>query len=850
MLFINPFRLKHRRLAALALLPVLLWGGWLALDRAFPFPVERLTPPASVMVLGARDEPLRFFLARDQSWRFPVELEEVSGDFVHAVLASEDRYFFSHPGVNPVAIVQAALSNLRAGRVVRGGSTITMQVARLAEPKRRTVWGKLREAFRAVQLEARYSKQEILEFYVNMAPYGGNLVGVGAASWFYFGKGPKGLSLAESALLAGIPKAPNRYNPVKHAQAAVAARAQVLRAMTDKGWTTPELAQEAAGQEPPDRLKKPPLIGPHFCQMVLDHARGATRIRTTLDPRVQETVRALMRARLAELRAQGVENAAVVVEDVHTRAVLALAGSADYLDDARHGRINAATAPRSPGSALKPFLYALAFDEGVIGPGSQLLDIPITLGNYDPHNYDGAYQGRVEAAEALIHSLNAPAVRLLALVGVPRFHGLLLSGGLKSLREPTGHYGLALILGGGEVGLLELTNLYATLAQGGTHAPALLQTDDRLDELDQTVQSSPAADTAPASPTGQDNLPGQALAAGHPDHTTLARQPSPATQPGMPGQPGRPDAPATLAASPPGSGQGRRLLSAEACALTTDILARLQRPDLPGGIDRAKGVPAVAWKTGTSFGHRDALAVGYSSRYAVGVWTGNVSGRPVKGISGAKQAAPLLFDIFRALEPDGAGLPNPEGLNVAQVEVCAESRQLPGPDCRARLSVPVIAGVTRLAPCTVHRRVMVDSATGLQVAGSCLAGREVHQEVVTEYPPELVSWWLAGGMAVPRPPLASPDCPEALAGQGPRITSPKSQAAYNTRPDAPPEFQRVSVTAQAGTAVRELAWFQDGVLLAKAGPEETIFLELTPGKHRLVVVDEQGRSDTVRYSVE
>lgn len=770
-----------------------LYGLWTLLDWACPFPVEKLYPPASVMVLGARDEPLRFFLGRDQAWRFPVRLEEVSDVFIAAVLASEDRYFFRHPGVNPLAILQAGWTNIRAGRVVRGGSTISMQVARLAEPKSRTLWGKMQEAFRAMQLEARFSKREILQCYLNLAPYGGNLVGVGAASWFYFGKGPDTLSLAEGALLAGIPRAPNRFNPVKRPDAARAARVMVLRAMVAQGAATPERAGEASDQELPDRLKKPPLIGPHFCQMVLEMNRGQARIRTTLDPRIQETVRALMRSRLAELRGQGVENAAVVVEDVRTRAVVALVGSADFLDDARHGRINAATAPRSPGSALKPFLYALAFDQGIIGPGSQLLDIPITLGSYDPHNYDGAYQGRVEAAEALVRSLNAPAVRLLASVGVPRFHELLLSGGLKSLKEPTAHYGLALILGGGEVGLLELTNLYATLAQGGTHAPPVVQNDGH-----RAVPMVPSAE-------------------------------------GL---------------------QARRLLSAEACALTTDILARLQRPDLPGGIDQARGVPAVAWKTGTSFGHRDALALGYSARYAVGVWTGNVSGRPVKGISGARQAAPLLFDIFRALEPDGASLPKPEGLNLSQVEVCAESRQLPGPDCHARVSVPVIPGVTRLAPCAVHHRVLVDAATGLQVAGSCLEGppglpvREVRTEVVTEYPPELVAWWLAGGMAVPRPPLASPDCPEALAGQGPRITSPKAQAVYQARPDVPPQFQRVSMTAQAGTSVRELAWFQDGVLLGKSGPEESLFLELTLGNHRLVVVDEQGRSDSVGYRVE
>ena len=769
---------RGRRLLAVALALLLaLPAAFLALDALFPFPVERLTPPASTVVLDNRDAPIRFFLAPDQSWRFPVALSEVAPVFLDAVIASEDRRFYVHPGVNPVSILKAAVSNLRAGRVVRGGSTITMQVARLAEPKPRTVASKLIECFRAFQLERSYTKQEILQFYVNLAPFGGNMVGVGAASWFYFGKSPAALSLAESALLTAIPRAPNRYHPVRRPHTAGLARASVLSAMAATGAAPPDAALEAAGQPLPERLTRPPLIAPHLAQMLKDRDPGQPRIRTTLDSRVQELARQVMRSRLIELRAQGVENAAVVVLDVKSREVLALAGSADYQDISRFGRVNAATARRSPGSALKPFLYAQAFQEGLLAPESLILDIPITLGSYDPHNYDGTYRGRVEVRDALIHSLNAPAVRLLSEVGQDRFLTLLRQGGLRSLDRPASHYGLSLILGGGEVGLLDLTNLYATLGSGGLH--------------------------------GQ---------------------------------------PRILADRPPNSVS--RLFSPEACALVTDILSRLERPDLPGGIERAKGVPAVAWKTGTSFGHRDAFALGYSSRYAVGVWTGNVQGRAVKGISGARQAAPLLFDIFRTLEPDGSGLPKPDGLNLAEVEVCAVSRQPPGPDCTHRIKLTAIPGVTVLAPCSVHKRILVDSVTGLRVAGACLDGRDVRQEVITEHPAELTSWWRAGGMPVAELPAPSPDCPEAQGGQPPRITSPKPQVVYQVRPDAPAQFQRVGLTAQAGPDAGRLHWFQDGLLLAQGAPGEPLFVELAPGAHKLMVVDSQGRSDSVKYVVE
>ncbi|WP_459933640.1 penicillin-binding protein 1C [Fundidesulfovibrio butyratiphilus] len=763
------------RIALIVLaLPVALF---FLLNALFPFPVERLAPKPSRMILSDRGEPLTYSLAPDQMWRFPVALDQVAEVFPACLIASEDRHFFSHPGVNPVSLFSALVDNLRAGRVVRGGSTITMQVARLVEPKRRTYRAKLVEVFRAAQLELRFSKRQILEFYLNLTPYGGNLVGVGAASRFYFGKAPGQLSLAEAALLAAIPRAPVRYHPVRRPEAARKARSAVLDALQDVGGADPAAIALARERDLPLALARVPLVAPHFCRMMAARFPNEPTVRTTVNGRIQETVRSLVRTRLGELRAMGVENAAVVVEDLATRSVAALVGSADYLDDAHHGRVDAARSPRSPGSALKPFLYALAFDRGILSPGSFLLDVPVSFGGYEPKNYDGAYRGRVSADEALIHSLNAPAVRLLAEVGPSGFLELLRAGGLTTLDRPSAHYGLSLVLGGGEVTLFDLTNLYAALALGGRFAPARLRPQDEA-------------------------------------------RPAP-------------------------------LLSPEACALTVDILARLERPDLPAGPDRARGVPAVAWKTGTSFGHRDAWALGVSARYAVGVWTGNVDGRPVKGISGARQAAPLLFDVFRALEPDGQSLPIPRDLALGQAEVCAESRQLPGPDCRNTVRIPVIPGVTRLGPCPVHRRVLTDARTGLLVAGECLKGREVREEVVAIYPPELVAWWRAGGAPVPQGPRPDPDCPhQALVGEPPRIVSPRPDAAYRAPQGHVRSFERVGLSAHAAAGVRELAWFQDGLLVAKGAPGEALFLELAPGRHRLVVVDDQGRSDAVRYRVE
>ncbi len=745
------------------------------LDARYPFPEAALHPPGATLVTDASGEELRWFLATDDHWRFPVELDQVSPVFLKALVASEDAWFGIHPGVDPVAVVRALMDNLRAGHVVSGASTIPMQIARLAEPRPRTLKTKVIEAFRALQLCTHHSRDELLEYYVNLTPYGGNIVGVGAAARFYFGKPPAKLSLAEAALLTALPRAPGAWHPVLHPQAALQARNLVLTQLAERGVFEQSEVDQALARPLPTALARPPLTAPHLCRYVLERQGRQPVIRTSLDARLQRLAERILAGRAKWLHDQGIENGAVVVLDSQTRHVLAMAGSTDFLDDAHHGQINGALIARSPGSTLKPFLYALAMDQGLLMPQSLVLDVPTDYAGYAPKNYDGSFSGLVTVEHALSRSLNVPAVRTLASVGLDKFHTLLRQGGLATVDRPASHYGLPLALGACEVRLLDLANLYADLASGGTHRAW-------------RVTAGPA----------------------------------------MP---------------------GFRLLSPEAAWLVTNILAQVTRPDMPQTWQLTSDAPTVAWKTGTSFGHRDAWAVGFSNRLTIGVWVGNLDGTPRKGISGASHAGPLLFELFRALEGNAAQLPEPpRQLDLAEVTVCAPTRMLPSPFCPETMSMTVIPGVTRLEPDHWTKRLFVDQDTGLRLSGECLARHPHQARVLVEYPVELTAWLASMGAETPGPPPLHPDCAGVPEG-APRILSPLAETPYLLRPGAPAEFQRIPLKAASAPGVGRLTWYADGLVAAQGGPGEPLFLDAEPGEHRLVVVDDQGRMDAVTIQV-
>ncbi|HOD80071.1 MAG TPA: penicillin-binding protein 1C [Phycisphaerae bacterium] len=438
---------------------------------AWPFPIERLEAlPASPVVTDCRGDLLLRRVSHDDQWRMSVSLERMSPWLVQATIAAEDRRFRRHRGVDPLAVARAAGQNLLAGRTVSGASTLTMQVCRMMDSRPRSIGAKLIESFRALQLEALWSKGRILEHYLNAAPYGGNVRGVQAASRLFFAKDAADLSLAEAAMLAGLPQSPSRYRPDRHLQAARARQRVVLERMVAAGFISPRQCEQAAAQELQLARRSVVVDAPHAAEMALQRSPGGGR--TTLDGEIQQAVQSVLHEHGRNLPAAVVQ--AAVVIDIEQAAIVALIGSAGP----GASQFNAAAAPRSPGSALKPFLYAAAFDAGVLGADTTVYDVPIDRGSWRPDNFTRTFSGPLPAGEALRRSLNVPAILVAQGAGLERCLGVLRACGLDLPADADARAGLSLAVGGLEVSLLELTNAYATLGRGGVTRPPRLLADE------------------------------------------------------------------------------------------------------------------------------------------------------------------------------------------------------------------------------------------------------------------------------------------------------------------------------------------------------------------------------------
>lgn len=561
-----------------------------ALDRLFPPPVPDSSRQA-VVVLARDDTPLRAFPDSTQVWRHPVAIDDVSPRYLEALIAYEDRQFWMHPGVNPFALMRAAWQRIASGRIVSGGSTLTMQVARLIEHIPRSVPGKLKQCIRALQLEARYSKREILTLYLNYAPMGGVIEGVEAASRAYLGKPASRLTHAEAALLAVLPQSPTAYRPDRRPEVARAARDKVLRRLTPQ-WGA-DIVTDAMKEAAYAPLVKQPLLAPLLAERVRKDVPTRARIETTIDSGIQQSVEMLLLDRAAQLPPR--VSVATLVVDNATLEVLAYAGSADFGDRERFSHVDMVRASRSPGSALKPFLYAFALDDGLIHSESLLSDVPQSFGGYQPGNFQQSFSGPVSVSEALTRSLNVPAVEVLDRLGPLRFASLLRRGGLPLQFPRDATPNLSVILGGAGVTLEQLTGAYTALARHGVAGRPRLYRDAPLQEA--RMMSDGAAFIVRAI-----------MEAGSPvDHAVNS------------------------------SGATAR---------------------------------RIAWKTGTSFGFRDAWAVGVTDRYTVGVWVGRPDGTPNPGHFGANVAAPLLVDVFGMLPDMDQASSHTRPASVTQTQIC------------------------------------------------------------------------------------------------------------------------------------------------------------------------------------
>jgi penicillin-binding protein 1C len=567
----------------------------------------------STLVLARDGSILRGFLSADGKWRLPTNIAEVDPLYRRMLIAAEDRRFDEHPGVDPFAVMRAAGQWIAHGHVVSGASTLTMQAVRLLERRPRTLVAKIEESGEALALERRLGKDAILGLYMTLAPFGGNLEGVRAASLAYFGKEPAHLTAAEAALLVAIPRSPERLRPDRHPEAARQARDAVLQHMAAAGIIPEQAFAEASAEPVPDARAALPFHALHLAKALHRDEPHTVILRTTIDSRLQGEVETLLRREAASLDPQATFAALVV--DNRTRNILAYVGNADYLSGSRHGTIDMARAIRSPGSALKPFIYAMAFDRLIIHPETTLDDAPRSFGDYAPSDFDGQFRGAVTAREALQYSLNVPAVAVLDRLGPARFTSALAAAGIRlKLPQPTSQPGLAVALGGDGISLADLATLYVALSHDGAVAPLL---------------------TKLGAPDGRETTIFGPVAAWYVNNI-LGNAPPP---PGM----------------------------------------------LPTDVRRAR---KLAFKTGTSYGFRDAWAVGYDSELTIAVWAGRPDGTPMPGITGLSTAAPVLFKIGDLLGPpaasSGAKPPPPGALLVARRDLPPGLQRLdPGPAERA-----------------------------------------------------------------------------------------------------------------------------------------------------------------------
>ena len=572
--------------------------------------------PYSTVVESAEGDLLGARIAADGQWRFP-PCDSVPERFATALVQFEDRCFWWHPGVNPVAAVRALGQNLRNGHVVSGGSTLTMQVVRISRGRERTLWQKLVESVLATRLELRCSKRRILALYASHAPFGGNVVGLEAAAWRYFGRPASELSWAESATLAVLPNAPSTLHLGKGREALLQKRNRLLKRLMEHGDLDADTYAAALEEPLPDTPHALPSYAPHY----VESCPKGVRTRTTLRLPLQKAVAEVADRQSDQLSREGVSDLAALVIDNRTGEVVAYVGNASPERERTGAQVDVAASPRSTGSILKPFLYAAALQEGVILPGTLLPDIPVNLGGFAPQNFDRQFYGAVPAAQALARSLNVPAVFLLRAYGVPKFHDLLRQAGLSTLDKAPEHYGLSLILGGGEGRLDEITKAYAGLVRAFLYSAAF-----------------PLSDPL-------------------------------------------------------------------ALWYTLEALKEVNRPDeLDWRLIRS--VRKAAWKTGTSYGFRDAWAVGMTPAYTIGVWAGNAEGQGVPGLTGAHAAGPVLFDILNLLPADDSWFEMPvqagyDGEGVL-VQVCRQSGCLAGPECPEPEALTIPAAGLQSDPCPYH----------------------------------------------------------------------------------------------------------------------------------------------------
>jgi penicillin-binding protein 1C len=750
----------------------------------FKAPLSTVVEARDGTLLGAR-------IADDGQWRFPAS-EQVPEKFRKALLTFEDRYFLYHPGINPFAIFRAFVDNVKAKKIVRGGSTITMQVARLSGGnKPRSYRAKLLEILEAFKLELFRSKNAILAIYCANAPFGGNIVGLDAAAWRYTGKSPEEITWAEAAALAVLPNSPSLVYPGKNQEILKERRDALLKKLFEREFFDSLTLILAIDESIPGEPKSLPSKASHLTDLFYISDRGK-KIRTTIDPILQERASDIINSHQKELSANFIFNSAALIVSVTSGEVLAYIGNCTNKSSSSHGEdVDIIRSLRSTGSILKPLLYAGMQHSGEMLPNTLVADIPTRFPGFSPENFDRSYSGAVPAGTALAQSLNIPAVVMLRGYTPERFLGLLKNTGFTSFNKPADHYGLSLILGGGETSLWELTGVYASLS--------------RVLKRYNNEKKYNSRDYHPPVLLTSESETYEAI-----EETT-----------------------------PP--------LSAASIWLTYEALLKVNRPETETGWQYFSSAPEIAWKTGTSFGFRDAWAVGTTPEYVIGVWAGNADGEGRPGLTGISAAAPVLFDLAGIMKSSPWFTPPYE--EMTNIPVCTHSGYRAGPDCPETEDMSICLNGLKSEACPYHRIIHLNKSRTRQVTDGCVPASEIVNESWFVLPPSMEFFFRQKHSDYkPLPPFAS-GCQDGKNLQVMEFIYPSPGIKIFIPRDHTGELTKVIAEVVHRNPSKRIFWHLDEKYLATTRvTHQTEFLA-PAGTHTLTVVDEDGNTIKCSFAI-
>lgn len=728
----------------------------------------------SQIVTDRNNKILYSFLTKDEKWRMFTELDEISDDLKTAIIFKEDKYFYYHYGINPIAIGRALYNNLLKNKRTSGASTITMQVVRLLEPRPRTYFSKFIEMFRATQLEWKLSKEEILQLYLNLVPYGGNIEGVKSASVLYFNKQPNHLSLGEITALSIIPNRPSSLSIGKNNSEIEKERNKWLsifkahhvfeKNKIDDALSEPFIAERTAS----------PKYAPHFSFRMKAENSEIPIIKTNLDFEKQEASKIALENYMQSLRGLNIHNAAALVIDNKTNEVITYLGSADFFGTEDAGQVDGVKAIRQPGSTLKPLIYALAFDNGNLTPKTIMTDVPINYSGYSPVNFNQQFNGYVSVEYALSQSLNIPAVKALDMVGVKSATQKLIDCNFKTIEKQKEILGLSLVLGGCGVSLEEMTGLYSAFNNKGNYIQA------KYLQIEKDTNST-------------------------------------------------------------------SIISEASSFMLNEILTQLERPDLPSAWQSTKNLPEIAWKTGTSYGRKDAWSIGFNDKYTIGVWVGNFNGDGVAELTGAGMASPLLFKLFKVIDktPSKNWLKAPTELPFRLV--CPETGLPPSEQCDQQIFDYFIPTVSINKSCNHLQKNYISENDSFSYCMNCLPLAGYKESWLKYHPVEILAFYNQNNIAYTKVAPHNPKCENWDVFNPPQIATPVNGSTYYIMKDQP---EALVLNCHAANDVNKVFWYVNNQVFKTATKDESVlFLPEKAGLYKISCSDDKGRNTDIEIKI-